>query len=324
MSRPIVLHLVDDTTAGGVTRVVDHIVTSPELARDACHRRVVLVGKRPRVRYPEADIIVSHQSVKWANLPHFVALRLCNPRARLIHVEHSYTEAFVRRNVAKKARFHRLLRLTYGLFDAVAAVSHGQADWLSRIGAVAAKKLVVIRSFVDLSDFAALAPAEGPIRVIGAIGRLEPQKGFDDLIRSFRASSRADLELHIYGTGAEEAALTRLAGGDPRIRFMGFVPDTARAMERLDAVVMPSRWEAYGLVAIEALAAGRPLFVNGIDGLSDHVTHGALEVPTDGPDAWRAVFDTMPDRVEPPRDRQTLRELKTDFLTSWRAQVSAI
>ncbi|MFG6661001.1 glycosyltransferase [Sulfitobacter sp. 915] len=37
---------------------------------------------------------------------------------------------------------------------------------------------------------------------------------------------------------------------------------------------LPSRWEAYGLVAIEALAAKRPLLVSGIDGLQNHIQKG--------------------------------------------------
>ncbi|MEM6496167.1 MAG: glycosyltransferase, partial [Pseudomonadota bacterium] len=222
MSKPKVLHLIDDTTAGGVTRVVDHVVTSPELAQNANHHLRVIDGIRADVRCPWADVIVSHLSVNWRNLPLLLALKLGNPQARLIHVEHSYTEAFVRLNVQRKARFYLLLKVAYRLFDKVAAVSQAQLEWLSRIGAVGARRLTLIRSFVNLSDFEALNPAKGSIRVIGAIGRLEHQKGFDNLIRDFRKSNRSDLELHIYGTGSEKETLKALAQNDSRIVFKGF------------------------------------------------------------------------------------------------------
>ena len=266
MTRPNVLHLIDDTTAGGVTRVVDTIVMSTELAKHADHHVHVIEGARDGLRHPEATVIVSHLSVNWRNLPRFIALRLCNPHARLIHVEHSYTESFVRLNVRRKARFNLLLRQTFGLFDRIAAVSHGQGEWLCRIGAVPARKLAIVRSFVDLSAFASLPPVEGSIRVIGAIGRLEAQKGFDELISAFRRSRRSDLALHIYGTGSEEATLKALAARDPRITFQGFAEDPVAEAE--GAVVHRPRWRhAYVPVAEPA----RPVLDRRRDAGRDHV-----------------------------------------------------
>lgn len=319
MSKPIVFHLIDDTTAGGVTRVVDHIVTSPDLARQASHHLKIMDDTLTSLRFPEADVIVSHLSINWRNLPLFFTLKLSNPQARLIHIEHSYTEAFVHHNVRKKARFCLLLRVAFRLFDKVAAVSQAQHDWLSRIGVVRAPRLTTIRSFVDLSAFEAVAPVKGSVRVIGAIGRLEPQKGFDELIRAFRQSNRSDLELHIYGTGGEEESLKALAQEDPRIVFKGFAEDPVAAMQNVDAVVMPSRWEAYGLVALEALAARRPLFVNGVDGLKDHKAFGAVEV-SDG-FSWQAVINQMPKKSNSPDKNYALEALRTEFLMSWRVEV---
>lgn len=324
MRRTKVLHLIDDTTAGGVTRVVDHIIASPELAQDAEHRLLVLNGEGRHLRHKDADVIVSHLSVNWRNLPRFVAMRLCNPRARLIHIEHSYTESFVRLNVRRKGRFKLLLRLAFRQFDRVAAVSDAQCAWLRRIGVVPAQKLTAIRSFVDLSAFEALEPVAGPIRVIGAIGRLEPQKGFDTLIREFTSTDRSDLELHIFGAGSDEAKLRSLAGSDPRISFKGFAADPVAAMDNVDAVVMPSRWEAYGLVAIEALAARRPLFVSGLDGLRDHLSWGASEVQNETPGAWRATFEGMNGEAISESKPQSLRHLETEFIKAWRTEAKPV
>lgn len=324
MRRTKVLHLIDDTTEGGVTRVVDHIIASPELARDADHRLLVLDGEGRGLRHEDADVIVSHLSVNWRNLPRFTAMRLCNPRARLIHIEHSYTESFVRLNVRRKRRFNLLLQLAFGQFDRVAAVSDAQFAWLRRIGVVPARKLTTIRSFVDLSAFEALAPVAGPIHVIGAIGRLEPQKGFDALIQEFTNTDRPDLELHIYGTGSEEGKLRDLAGSDTRISFKGFAADPVAAMENIDAVVMPSRWEAYGLVAIEALAARRPLFVSGLDGLRDHLSWGAREVRHDLPGAWRVAIEGMNAEAIGGSKPQSLRCLETEFLKAWRTEAKPV
>ena len=299
MTRLRVLHLVDDTTAGGVIRVLDHILTAPALAEQADHSlRCVKRGSLLSARL-DADVIVSHLAISWRALPMLVALRLMHPRTPLIHVEHSYTDHFTRHNVTRKGRFATLLRTAYALFNHVVAVSHAQGAWLVGTGAVKPAALSVIQSCVDLSAFRALAAPAGPVRVIGAIGRLDDQKGFDILVRAFRRTTNPDIALHIYGEGAQESSLRALAEDDPRIRFKGFAPDPVAAMAAVDAVAMPSRWEAYGLVAIEALAAQRPLLVNGIDGLTDHIPNGAREVAVQDLRSWQEALENLTDANAP-------------------------
>tara|TARA_R110002020_G_scaffold171046_4_gene361010 strand:- start:516 stop:1526 length:1011 start_codon:yes stop_codon:yes gene_type:complete len=294
-----IVHLVDDTTAGGVMRVLDHLMTAPELSRDATHRLEVVDRRAVFLKPIAADLIISHLAVNWRVLPLLLSLRALNPRARLVHVEHSYTEAFVAANVTYTRRFALLLRTAYRVFDGVVAVSHAQGEWLKRSGAVRDFALTVIPSCVDLSAFRAIVPGATPVRVFGAIGRLDRQKGFDTLIQAFRMTDRSDICLYIYGEGAEEPSLRALAGDDARIHFKGFADDPVAAMATVDAVAMPSVWEAYGLVAIEALAAGRRLVVNPVDGLTDHVPYGALTVRNCSVSAWKhAILDLAEVRDE--------------------------
>ncbi|SEQ03216.1 Glycosyltransferase Family 4 [Loktanella sp. DSM 29012] len=274
--QPVVLHLVDDSTAGGVMRVVDFLVNDGRLQAGARHvTQQIERGKVPSAVL-DADVIVSHLTLNWRGLPGLIGLRAANAGTPLIHVEHSYTEGFVNRNVVSRARFMTLMRVAFSLFDRVVAVSHAQAEWFASRQLCDAGRLVTIQSCVDLCDFRAVPDRVGPVRVFGAIGRLEPQKGFDHLISAFRGCPDPDIALHIYGEGGEEDALRALAAGDARIRFMGFAATPAAAYAAVDAVVMPSRWEAYGLVAIEALAAGRPVIAAAIDGLRDHAALGAM------------------------------------------------
>jgi len=319
MSRARVVHLVDDTTAGGVMRVLDHILTAPGMGGMAQHSLVRVTRGRVSVKRIEADVIVSHLAVSWRALPMLAALRARHPLTPLVHVEHSYTEGFVAANVRRKRRFATLLRLTYRLFDRVVAVSRAQGDWLTRSGAVPATSLRVIRSCVDLSAFRALDPAKGRPRVIGAIGRLDRQKGFDTLIRAFRHLPDPDARLHVHGEGPERDRLRDLAGDDPRIRFMGFAPDPVAAMHSVDVVAMPSNWEAYGLVAIEALSAKRVLLINPVDGLTDHTPHGARAVEGKSVAAWqralaRLLADPAPQAAPLPDAR-----FEVDFSNQWAA-----
>lgn len=291
-----VVHLVDDTTAGGVMRVLDHILTAPKLSKQAAHHLQSVDRKSLSLGHIKADVIVSHLAISWRSLPMLMSLRLRHPKTALVHIEHSYTENFVLENVTKTGRFAALLRISYRLFNRVVAVSDAQGAWLRDSGAVKENALAVIRSCVDLSEFRAIPAHSGPVRIIGAIGRLDPQKGFDTLIKAFRLTDTKDIALYIFGEGSEEQTLRALAGDDPRIEFKGFAPNPIAAMAAVDAVAMPSRWEAYGLVAIEALSAGRQLMVNKIDGLQDHIPYGATAAQGPSVTDWIQAIETMTGR----------------------------
>ena len=321
--RPVVLHLVDDTTAGGVMRVVDFLVTSDPLQAQAQHltRQVVRGGIRPeRLR---ADIIVSHLTLNWRGLPGLAALRAANPRTPMIHVEHSYTAGFVTHNVTRQRRFFAMLRLGFAIFDRIVAVSVAQADWIRTRALCRADKLRTIASCIDLSSFRAIPDRKGPVRVFGAIGRLDRQKGFDTLITAFRTLPHPDIALHVFGQGEEEAALRGLAAGDPRICFKGFASSPARAYAGVDAVVMPSRWEAYGLVAIEALSAGRPVICAAVDGLNDHAAHGGMIAPLcTVPDISRALSELLAEEPEALPSNRPAGMLEDAFVSSWRKLIA--
>ncbi|MCA0872932.1 glycosyltransferase [Seohaeicola saemankumensis] len=321
MTEQLIVHLVDDVTPGGVMRVLDHILTAPDLRRGARHilRRVDRV--RVVSRRIEADMIVSHLSVNWRGLPHLIALRAMHPDVPLLHVEHSYTQAFTALNVPHKGRFHTLLRVAYALFDRVVAVSRAQGDWLAQRGLVDPDALRVIPSCVALERFRAL-PAPASRRVIGAIGRLHRQKGFDTLIEAFRALPDPDLELHLHGDGPDRDLLRDLAGGDRRIRFRGHGGDPAAIMAEVDVVAMPSRWEAYGLVALEARAACRPLIVAPVDGLRDHIAAGATPVRGGGVAAWSTALRTATAAPSTPDARAP--EAEAAFADAWQQLIGEL
>ena len=95
---------------------------------------------------------------------------------------------------------------------------------------------------------------------IFAAGRLIRQKGFDLLIDAIAALPA--VRLTIAGTGPERGALerriARRALGD-RVRLVGYVADIRPYLDDARLLVLPSRFEGYGAVIVEALAAGRPV-----------------------------------------------------------------
>jgi len=286
MRKPVILHLTDDTTPGGVMRVTDFFTRSTALSDIATHKVVRLNRRRWEVNAEGADLLVSHMTLNWRNFPARTRLRAQYPDLPMIHAEHSYTQGFVAQRVFNRNRFFAMLRSGYSLFDHVVAVSRTQRDWMRSRNLVSGPRLSAIQSAVDLSDFAALPRPRGAARTFGLIGRLDAQKGFDIAIRAFLATPGNDLKLQIWGDGPQHARLKALAAHDPRISFHGHSDTPASLMQELDVVLMPSRWEAFGLVACEALAARRKVLVARVDGLNDQVENGAIPVRDHSISAW--------------------------------------
>jgi len=102
--------------------------------------------------------------------------------------------------------------------------------------------------------------------LVGSLGRLNKAKGMDLLIAAFRASAPRDAVLAILGEGEELATLQRLAGGDARIRLLGYRTDVNAALHAMDLFVSPSREEAFPLAILEAMRAGLPLIATATQG----------------------------------------------------------
>lgn len=135
------------------------------------------------------------------------------------------------------------------------------------------------------------------------ISRLDGPKRFDLVIEAM-AHVPGDVPLLIGGTGPEEARLRELAAGDPRIRLLGRVEDDELAALYGGAVAVPfvPYDEDYGLITVEAMAAGAPVVtVTDAGGPTEVVRHdvdGLVAAPT--PEALGAALAelvTDPDRA---------------------------
>ena len=122
-------------------------------------------------------------------------------------------------------------------------------------------------------------------RYLLGVGRLGRMKGFDLLIDAFaRAELARDIRLVIAGDGPEQdrlqAEAEKLGLGD-RVEFTGRLDDAAvaRAMSGALAVVVPSRMEAFGIVALEAWRSGAPLVMTNRGGAPEFMHDGDRRDP---------------------------------------------
>jgi glycosyltransferase involved in cell wall biosynthesis len=115
--------------------------------------------------------------------------------------------------------------------------------------------------------------------VIGAVGRLSPEKGFDLLIHAVDQLLHAghDVELLIAGEGSERTALQALVsklGRQERIWLLGYVADVRDLYEAVDVFALSSYREGLPNVVLEALAMEVPVVATSVAGVPHLIRHG--------------------------------------------------
>lgn len=164
-----------------------------------------------------------------------------------------------------------------------------------------ARRIVRILHGIDLQRFRPAAgderartrralglPEDAP--VVGFLGRLSPEKGVRVLLEAAAGflPRAPGAVLAIAGSGPEEAAMRARAaelGLGGRVRFLGFVPDAAEFVRALDVFFMPSEYEAFGLVAAEAMASRVAVIASNACSLTEVVGHDGAGVLRPADDA---------------------------------------
>ncbi len=175
--------------------------------------------------------------------------------------------------------------------DAVAAVSTAWETALVAAGVSAARLHVIGNSSAVLP----MAPMPAPVslpegRHLLYAGRLAPEKGLDLLLDIWKVMLAAYRDLHLWIVGAPAASASyrrRLAPllAQSGVHAMGFQEDVRPWYQVVDAVVAPSRREAWGMTIFEALAAGTPTVAartGGVPDLCRGAGHAVLVTPDSG------------------------------------------
>jgi glycosyltransferase involved in cell wall biosynthesis len=149
---------------------------------------------------------------------------------------------------------------------------HNAVDAEKILGLTAGIDSVMLRSNIGISS---------DILVVGAISRLRQEKGIDILIEAFSNLLHNNLKVHlmIVGSGPDEDKLkytVHMLQINDYVTFYGSATwETAMGLLAImDIVVVPSRFEGFGLTAAEAMAAGKAVIATATSGLKEVVSHG--------------------------------------------------
>jgi glycosyltransferase involved in cell wall biosynthesis len=277
------------------------------LAHDTPHYLAAVREVTAQLRRLAADVLCCH-GYKADILGLLAARRAGVP---VVAVAHGWTAATL------KVRVNEALdRLSLRWMDRVVGVSEGQAVKVRRAG-VRANRVVTIRNAVCSRRFEtpdpdfrrqldAIFPHPRP-RIVGAAGRLSPEKGFALLVEAAQRVVREDpgAGFVLFGDGPLREALARQivdCGLEDCFKLAGFRADLEGFLPHLDVLVLPSFTEGLPVVVLEAGAAGVPVVATAVGGTPEVVhdgVNGLLVPPGDSAALSARILDLL--RCEPSR-----------------------
>jgi glycosyltransferase involved in cell wall biosynthesis len=211
-------------------------------------------------------------------------------------------------------RWHwKLQSVIHHAAERIVVPSRSVADAAEHWADIPTRKMVIVPNAVDPQQFSrgtGFQPVRAMIQrrrshglktratgepiPIGFIGRLDPIKRIPDLLHAVRLL-HGKVHLHIFGTGSERSrieSLVRELGLSDAVTMHGAIERPQEALQQIDLLVLPSAAEGFGLVLIEAMAAGVPVVATDVAGIRDVVRNGetGLLVPAGSPpDLARAI-----------------------------------
>lgn len=193
-------------------------------------------------------------------------------RPRIVYCPHGWAFSMDGSPV-KRALYAWVERRLAAMTDLIYVNSQFEFDLGARFG-IPLERMQVIPNGIAWSPAPSKDVRDGPIR-IAFIGRHDRQKGLDILLDAIPALPPG-IEFHIVGDSVVSAAGRTASAQGANVSFHGWLSrsETLEMLRSVDAVVMPSRWEAFGLVAIEAMRAAVPVIASNRGALPEIVRDG--------------------------------------------------
>ena len=349
MRRLRVIHVIATLTAGGAERQVEliagesrHDVQVVALFRAGVVEQALLArgvpvhilggmdGARRLTAIPRLARLLRAQRPDIVHV-HLLSGQLWGiPAARLARVavvvstEHSIMQDTIE-NRPKTEALRRLYLSLHRLTTCTIAVSPATAERLREWGVPGTQDMPVINPPIDFAALQVDPAARAEVRaefgipldadVIGAVGRLEPVKRLDRLLRAVAPLLRnGEAHLVIVGDGPEEATLTALArelNVAAAVHLTGPRGDVARLLSAMDVFISPSRDETFGMAIVEAAGAGLPV--------------GYAQCPAlDGLDLPASRFRTVSPTAQGDEELAALAAAVSELLASGRAAVPEV
>lgn len=289
---PVVVHVIPQSKGGGAEKIVQkltHHLSSCEMFSSYCvyfssgisvGQREIYFGIRPRSigviprlrstiksikrSHPKQPIIL-HSHLTWGL--YYTAIASAGLGVKLCYTEHSSY------NKRRRLAFLRGIdRAIYGRYDRIVCISNGvQEKLLDWLGQKFSARTQVIYNGVEISNVS--SPKDRRRKPVYLyVGSLKKMKGVDILMPVMAHLKEEWHHLDVVGDGPMREKLEAEAiawGIATKVKFHGWKNNVAKFYPDSDFVIMPSHWEGFGLVAVEAMSHGTPIVASDVAGLRE-------------------------------------------------------
>jgi len=304
-----VLHVIDHLGYGGAPFVVKNVVE--RMPADRVESTVCALRPNPRPLPLNAPVVTLRSGKYSLAAIRSIASLCAEHRIDIVHAH--LQKAFIASLLARPRLAARLVLHEHGpIFrggtgcvyrwflrrfgaraDAIIANSQAAAVAVRQAMGEAGAPITVVPNFIDLARFdpdrydrAAARESLGLAKdrfVVGFIGRLDRAKGADLLVDAAALLPRDERPwcFYLIGDGPERKSLAeriRRLGLEGRVVLAGMHEDTAAVLRAFDVAVAPSRREAFGIAALEAMRMRVPVIVSPVGGLPELVREGETGV----------------------------------------------
>lgn len=212
------------------------------------------------------DLIV-HVHLTWPFL--YTALAVLGfSKVKLVYTEHNTTNR--RRNIPFLWVFERLV---YGRFSRIICISRGVEKTLAQwVGSKVSQRLVTIPNGSRIYSLAERPPLEGRLPRLVSVGSLTSKKNFATAIQAILPLKDEIDAYTIIGEGPERTRLEQIIKNEQlegKVQLLGWSDSIDTHLNAADIHLIPSRWEGFGLVAVEGMSTGLPVVASNVDGLRE-------------------------------------------------------
>jgi len=260
-------------------------------------RNILAVFKLRRIF--KERLLSNHKLIVHAHLTwplYYVALASLGLDVKLIYTEHSTY------NMRRKIFFlKKIERAIYNRYSKIYCISSGVYDSLAQwLDPFEQDKLEIIKNGGRLFSFLERKNINSEDRVkLISVGSLKNLKGFHTTIKALSLLSKK-YRYTIVGEGPEYKSLQKLIGDldlEGKVELVGWSSDVEQYYHSADIQLIPSKWEGFGLVAVEGMSTGLPVIASNVAGLKE-VTNSQLNSvylvdKFESPQKWAEAIEDM-------------------------------
>lgn len=297
-----ILHIIPTLSSGGAEKMLVDIVRGLKKREVQCE--IIVLTKRDNffgmqlealnipVYYGPTNKVYSVRNIGFIRSvfksnkfdcihTHLFASQIFTPLAMLLceFVPLITTEHNTHNKRRENKIFYLLDKWMYNQYDKIIAISEGAKKNLNEYLPNTLSKTVVIENGIELSNYknaesihfndidSSLKQGE---RIILMVAAMREQKDHETLIRASNLLPKGYRVVFVGdGERFDEVKQYALKYGSDKIIFLGKRNDVPAIMASSDVFVLSSKWEGFGLVVVEAAAAGLPIIASDVDGLRE-------------------------------------------------------